>query len=582
MAYFDYNLPASGLDLSTGLSSVGDALTDVLNRRQKQRQVDAQLAMDKTQQDINLRKSREDTLRFRRDQQKDRTALTTQAMGEIQKGNPQGAAALMHGYTEYDPETGNPIGQGELVQGKAADVGPAPVAPVAPQSPQGLPPEIAARRRGRTSTSDEAGYVSKGRPAGSYESVDPLRPPADPFAERLVTHEYNPETQAARFQDTSDMVREEQARMDAEKYGTDKAAYDKAAGDFPGQQLAFNEKKRQAEAERPYTMKFGPNDPGVTVDVASQRDRLRKERADQFLASFDGLQLSPKEQEAVRAAHGYVASGGDPKTAMQMFREQRLLGEKQEGSSDLQSQRDAAALERAKIAGPRADGNLAVKIGQLHEGQARGAAQDIDRVNRSIDQFATKFGEATKEHRSYVALDSAVKNLESNNPTQQREGASALVRFFRGGNMVTSDAYKNILGRVTGLGGRIEDALTGLESGQFGDQKVTTLREAARSAVDQYKGQLREFEQGARNAFGPGSGYENYGGNVNARVGGLFQTLGMPIQPIYPEAPPPVQLGERARPYKEPAKKKRSGGAPPEVRAKDNAKASSALDEAMQ
>jgi hypothetical protein len=586
MAYFDpsaYGPQKSALDFSTGLSSLGDALTDVLNRRQKQREIDAKMALDKTQQDINGRKALEDTMRFRREEAADQSRATLEAQKYMGQGNPQAAAAVMHGVVSYDPATGAETGRGELVPGPARDVGPAPQAPVAPEAPAPVPPEVLARRRGRTSTSEDEDtgfYQSKGRPMPAAQGVDPLAPPeftddGEPPSPSLF-REYSPEAQASREEDTRDALAEQQARMDAEKYGAEKATYDKAAADFPGQKSDYDRERTIAENERPYTLRFGKNDPGVTVDVAAQRYRARDQAAEDFAASLDGLTLDEQGKQAARAAYSAIKAGSDPRAAIKQFNAERigLHGEEFKHGEGLL--RDQAALERAQIAGPRGGD---YHIGQLHEQQEAGTVRDMKEFQQDFRDWEQKAAGIPLQSKSYARLSMALKNINSGNGPLQRDAQSALVSYFSGGGVVREFEQKFLLSNLAGLGAQGETALEHLKSGKLGPTDLRVMQEATRRALQEQQDRAEELAQSAHVRFGPGSGYENFGGNVDAAVGGTLRALGYDAEPMYPgqEA---VRLGDIVRPYR--AQGKRPAGAPPQVQARDKAKHTSSLDDAMQ
>jgi hypothetical protein len=565
--YFDYEPPKSAWDISSGIDKIGDALTDVLNRRQKQKQIDAELAQNATQQAINQRKANEDTQRFNRQNRIEEAGASANAIKAMREGDPQSAEVYVHG------------AGGTFEPGPIADVGPAPQAPVVPVSPAPVPPEIAARRRGQTSTSEEPSpYVSKGRPMLPPESVsDPLHPeppvftddgPAPPSMVRTMG--MAPDVQSQRISDTQDMAKEEQNRLDQAKYGKEKSAFDTADAAYPEQRLAYNQAEKRAIDERPYTIKYGPNDPGVKVDVASQRYRGRQQAADDFLASLDGLNLDEQGKQAAQSAHARILAGDDPKQAIRGFQAERVgLGNRQ--NSNEQKALDRASREKnaQTVAASPKDRNFESMIA---ERRASGTRQDLNSFRQDMSDWERNVAATAKDSGAYKRLKFALDNLESGNPVRQHEGAAGLVGFFRGANAVTSDAYKNIIGNVSGAGGRIEQAIESIQTGQYGEQNAAILRQAAHAAVDEQQQLMAQHHEAAKRLFGPGSGYENYAGNVNQRVSGVLHDLGYDGAPIYEAAGPSAQLGSTHRPYQPPAKAAaRPAGAPPEVKAKDKA-----------
>lgn len=570
--YFDYSPPASALDLTTGLSSAGDALTDILNRRQKQREIEARLAMDKTQQAINVRKANEDTQRFQHQQHLDRLQAVNAVQGRLNEGDQGGAQAIAHAFDmQMDP-------------GQPADVGPAPQAPVAPQPAMGVPPEIAARRRGRTSTSEDQAqgfYQSKGEPAGSYVGRDPLNPEDAGKPSAVATREYNPETQAARYQDTSDMVREEAAKADQQRFDQEKGAYDQAEAAFPGQQRDYQAASKRANEERPFTLHMDQGDQGIQLHGRS-KDAQREEAAQKFLAAFDGVNLSPEEKEAVRTGYGSIVAGEDPAKAMAAFRKQRAGLQGQAFKHGENQFHEGEADKRTAMMASGRSAKDDYYRAAADERRAAGNHADRTEVRQEVQDWERNTAGLSKDAQVWKRLRMSLANIKSDNPVAQQDALLGLASVFRGGNAATKDVTDAIRGHMSGLGGRVEGAAEALQTGRLGDEQARNGIAAVQQAIREHDAQIMEHATSFARHFGPGNGYESQAKFLNAKLASFMAEHGLQAPQLYEDISGDTGLGSKKRPYQAPKMPPRPGGAPPEIKAKDKGKASSALDEAMQ
>jgi hypothetical protein len=87
-----------------------------------------------------------------------------------------------------------------------------------------------------------------------------------------------------------------------------------------------------------------------------------------------------------------------------------------------------------------------------------------------------------------------------------------------------------------------------MASGHYGERELQVLKQATQSALAEEQDKLHAYQESANDTFGPGSGYEQLGGNVNAMVKGAFKQFGYDAPDIYPEAQQPVILGSGQRP----------------------------------
>ncbi len=114
------------------------------------------------------------------------------------------------------------------------------------------------------------------------------------------------------------------------------------------------------------------------------------------------------------------------------------------------------------------------------------------------------------------------------------------------------------------LSGIVGDAQTWIQqhlSGHYGAAELDVLKQAAQGAINEEKEKLDALHESAAESFGPGSGYEQLGGNVNAMVGGAFKQFGYDAPKIYPDATESVVLGSGKRPAAPKAKPQIPAGA---------------------
>ena len=627
MSYFDirgYAPQKSTADITEGLNNLGDALTDVLNRRQKAQQFQQQLdfenqdaarkfAQNQGNQDYQNRiidqRDKRDQLTFNQGQEAHKRDATIAAAKAMADNNPELAKAIMHGTVTYDPATGAETGRGEIVPGPMKDVGPEPQAPVPPQAPQGVPPEIAARRRGLTSTSADPNdiYQRQGTPMPPQTGVDPTEsfgrpknfipsgltltsdegpveeaqggPPNNPAPGSVSSRGFAPDIQASREQATSDMAAEEQARMDQAQYGQQKTAFDAASAAYPAERARYDASRGAAERERPYTARFGANDPGVSFTPETQRYAHRQAAADDFVDSLHGVALDERGQQAAQAAHAAIMAGEDPQKVYKAFEAARTMGQTfdfKHGENQFheqESDKRTAMMARAK--GPQAS----LDVVRADEARAGGNRQDQAELRRDFSDWESKVAALPLDAKSFKRLEFAARNINSDNPLQQKEAAEGLVGFFRGG-VTTASAQNFLLGHVSGLGGQAETAVEHVKSGKYGPQDLAVIAQAAKNAVTEQRDTAMRHAASAAVRFGPGSGFESLAPQVNAKVQGTLREFGVEVPPIYPDAGPAIPLGSTARPYQgQPKPAPRRG--PPEIDARNRGKSKAALDEAM-
>lgn len=373
MAYFDYTQPDIP-DLSAGIAKIGDALTSVMDKRAQRRKEQEQLQFQREQEQrryeqqrlqfdyqnrIEDRKERAGELQFNQQQAQHRMQMAEMARKALVDNNPQLAQQIMSGTVSYDPHTGQEIGRGSIEQGPPRDVGPAPLMPMTPEP---MPER-------------------------------PMGPLLQPEQERYDA-----------------MERENQAASESRRQ-------------FDARSAAYSQELKDAEQNRPQILKFGPNDPGITVDMATQRYATRRQAGKDFLEAFRGVPMSEADSNAAQNVYAQIISGTiDPSKAGAAYDKARMGVFQEEGRNTRSAGRDKAIVEAAKARGP-AGGATPIaerKLGFEMEKERSG------NLRKDLEHFVTRYGAKTIQEDT-LQVPRIRKDLEGN-PQQQR---NAMVQLWQ-------------------------------------------------------------------------------------------------------------------------------------------------------
>lgn len=232
-------------------------------------------------------------------------------------------------------------------------------------------------------------------------------------------------------------------------------------------------------------------------------------------------------------------------------------------AEEAQKQRTFKAEEDAKYKGPALTFDQRKELANIGaEGRVRAAGVAANSPLRADSGNRQDMGSLRQEFKAWVGrntanvdsqtnrrLQTAMTNLNSKNAMQQREAAESLVSIFKGGGQVTKASQDLLLSHLAGITGDAQTFLQHLQNGQYGARELTILRQAAHGALAEQKERLSKLYESAQADFGPGSGWENMGGNVNHMVKSEFKQFGLDVPDIYQqEAAPNVTLGSGSRP----------------------------------
>jgi hypothetical protein len=403
MAYLDPSVP-NVMDLTPGFSALGDALTEVLKAKH-QRQIQERLLAQRQMKVVR------DTQAQGRMERRDAADFTMKDEGRIAKareamrkamGGPGGVeeAKLIAGGTPiFDRQTMQQIGSLGIRQ-DAPNLPPKPQAPTAPAPLAAMPPEIAARRR---------------------EAVPPaVSGPMGPIAPEPATVG----DQMERIQSTSDMVAEEQQRMDAAAHGQATKQFEGAQAAFPGQMQQYGRDVTEAKRSAP-TFITRPGQPDQPVDMVALRTQGRKTAADEFLASLAGVNLGENDKAAVQRLHAAISAGNiDAKQAFAALQKERMGLSGIESRERMASDRNETTLEAARIHASRPPTMIDLGERKFRFDQQK---ERSDKLRKDIDKFIQRF-DAKTIHDDYVSVPNIIADLKSTNPQRQKH---ALVKLWR-------------------------------------------------------------------------------------------------------------------------------------------------------
>jgi hypothetical protein len=554
MAYFDTSLPDT-IDLTPGVKAFGDALTEVMKRKQQQKQFDEQMKFNREQEDRKFTQAQMNidyqknlaNLKDRREQldfnmRQNQHVATTKERAR-RAASPQESASILDDLRTYDPATGKETGRGKLTPGQLKGVGPEPTMDPKPelgpevqdavpdmlQMVPGMPPELAARLRG------------KARP---QPTMGPFQTPEEQAAAEPAQRRFDADFAGyqADVRGGGDRLRAAQAAQD--KFGAQSADYEDKLDAFPARQRAHQAAVRHAENTRPYTMSVGPNDPGTTFDFETQRHAAGKEAAERFLSSLPATVDAPTRQ-AAQVVAGYLASG-TIKADQAGVALQKVLAQ---GVGEAGKDRRATAEIAKDIKVAEINSR---KPGLVLSQQRFQASQDKDirkETRKDIHEWLKASG-LDKAPMQRATMANGLRMLNGNGKEQQA-GLVMMARETQGDNRFSNDDYR-VFVKAGGVGTVDQAANTfqQLVDGQFGDQTIAVAKQMATAMQAVYLQRLKTAAADGRDEFVHN---EIYDSPVAESV--LEQRLGRDIF---------VRESSRGGPS--------LVGAPPEVRAKSKGK----------
>lgn len=199
----------------------------------------------------------------------------------------------------------------------------------------------------------------------------------------------------------------------------------------------------------------------------------------------------------------------------------------------------AAGHDRARMIAARTQAANPLKIDTANR-------QDMGTLRAGFKEWKNTVNLAI-DSKSHKRLATAMANLDSGNAMQEREAAESLVSIFKGGGQVTKASQDLLLKHLAGIVGDAQTWIQHKLTGNFGAAELDVLRQATRNALAEEQEKLHGYYESAQDTFGPGSGYEQLGGNVNALVKGAFKQFGYDAPDLYQNAES-VVLGSGQRP----------------------------------
>ena len=454
MAYLDYSLPET-IDFSKGIESFGDALTEVMRRKQQREQFEKQQEFQREQEARkfaqaemnNAYQNRIIDQRENRDQrefsQRQNQYKAQQAEKARKAASPQEAEAILHDTVLFDPVTGKETGRGRLTPGTIPTVGTKPEMP----APLGYDAE-SARGFGRTLSAPIPGL------------------PPELRARMLAM---------------------------AKTAEGDIAAQDKAEKQHMFDLADFSRREKDAEAKRPYTMSFGPDDKGVTFDFQTQRHAAKREAADMFISNLPPG-LSNEDKAIAQEIHSGIISGTiEPSKAGEMF-QKKSLGVMQEGGRNARG----AAANQTKI-----------DVAKINASRPR-ASVDIQRLNYNlkVDEAGERQFQNFIRSQGYKADVAALRDLSDtnealkvNNSALDVTAGAQFAKKAQGAGVLTDKDYDRFWSAIGGAEARPENWFENVIDGKMGENKRRIVVEAIRHKVDAEVNRLKTIATQADKKF---------------------------------------------------------------------------------
>jgi len=522
--YLDYSLPET-IDFSKGIESFGDALTDVMRRRQQRQMHEKEMALKQAHED-RLYQQNQDNLAYQnriisqrenRDQrdfsQRQNVYRATQSERARKAASPQEAEAILADTALYDPATGKETARGRLTPGDIPTVGKKPKMP----PPLGYDAEAA---------------MGVGRVGAASIPGVPMPPE----------------------------VRARMAGM-AKTAESDLAGQEQAQKQHIQDLVRFGNAEKDAEARRPYTMSFGDKDPGVTFDFQTQRHAAKREAADMFLSSLPP-NMSREDLEVAAFVEAGIQSGTiDPAKAGEAFRKERT-DRMLEGGRGTRNEANIAGRETvAKINASRPRASFTVGAGNLD-------MRKFEQFQKDAERFAARYG-VKADIVGTKQLDDGLAGISSGNQALEQGVVFQISRSMQGAGPLTKQDIEIIRDNISGKIGSLESALERLDTGHLGESEkrvfygaIAARRKALAARMQSTRGEADKHFLRASSPYRRWVGDDMVESEIDAMFPGTQST-------IDPATAPPSAPGK---------KKGRKG--PPEAAAKKKATDKS-LEDAM-
>jgi hypothetical protein len=299
----------------------------------------------------------------------------------------------------------------------------------------------------------------------------------------------SPEEQAARIQATRDMTAEEQHGMDQDRFQASAEA-------FPAQQEAYTSARHAAEMNRPFAVTMGPGEAPVTFDPATQRYSARTAAADDFLNSLHGVALDDRGKNAAGRAHAAILAGADPQKVMRSFDEEVKLGVKAGYGSELQGQKDEAAMARVK-----AKPLSIFQAGQLDVARNSLGLRAEEAGNREFQQFLTSQGYKADVGTMKDLVDTN-RSLAVGNSALDVTAGAQFAKKAQGAGVLTDKDYDRFWSAIGGGEARPADWFDMAVSGEMGEEKRRIVVEGIRHKVSFEENRLKNVAVQADKKFG--------------------------------------------------------------------------------
>lgn len=308
---------------------------------------------------------------------------------------------------------------------------------------------------------------------------------------------FDPSVQGARFEgEQPDPGRFDAAANAFSDYQGQQDTFNKETQSLPARQTAYAAEKRAAEAERPYMLKFGENDPGQAIDMKSQRYGGRVLAADDFVNTVGQMNLKPAEMEAAKFARAAILNGADPDKVMKQFQEERTLGIKQDYGHAEGLLRDTNRENVAKIRAdaPQMDWKERVGLGNL--------ALNAERLGKGEFQDYLRNAGYKTEFAGLKQLLQTAQQMKLHNSALDVAAGAQFARNAQGTGVLSNQDFDQFWVKIGSGEERTDDWFERAITGRMGEGKRRVVLKAIAAKLNGVSDNMRNMASQADLKYG--------------------------------------------------------------------------------
>ncbi len=304
------------------------------------------------------------------------------------------------------------------------------------------------------------------------------------------------------------------AKMDVARMENERALYAEAAQARPAQVAAYEEAQatlpqRQADYENQKRYQLVVGGKPVEASLEQLRYNQRQLDSNDFLQAVTPELRTDADRQAARVAYGQILAGAPLKTAVDNFNKLRLADVT--GTSGfanktaLQTQRDAAALERTKLMAEAGKSRTYIMAGTQKEKLAQGERRLEQADRREVERETMNLFNQHEYKKSFsVSRDllNSAEDIAKGNSALDIQVSASFAKKANGAGVLTDKDFDRFWSAIGGIGPRSADFASRVLNGTLGDEKRAIVNEAIAHKVVQAKQDLQDILDAGDAMFG--------------------------------------------------------------------------------